>query len=372
MTFGLQSLICKPGDTRWPYNKPEKANAKAIRGGWYLWEGATIDASKDWPAPSCEQFIQQSQSPLFNVDALTATYAQSDVAYEWSDLDQFDRYFVYNGIVMDLAPYFDRDGNFHGDDLKAKIESGGKDVTRKVYLDSGLRSQMECLAERYRVGYMSKDSRGCFAMTVINAVALVMILGLVFLRFSMALIYTLFVAPKLTRKPDIVPAAALPPALRDRSSTIGSPRPRPSFQVPALTSDLPHAIMLVTCYSENEASLRSTFDSVVATDYDDSQKLLFIVADGQIECGETRDGKPLLTSEICISMLELDASCAHPEPKPYVAVADGSKQKNMAQVVRPLHSFIHYKYVVCWFLSFGRTPRSGSVDSQVRHAGGTA
>lgn len=98
-----------------------------------------------------------------------------------------------------------------------------------------------------------------------------------------------------------------------------------------------YSILLVTCYSEGEAGLRTTLDSLSETDYDDDQKLLFVIADGII----TGAGNEKSTPDTLIEMMEL----AHdrfegfhfdedgrPELHSYLAIADGVKRLNMARV----------------------------------------
>ena len=98
-----------------------------------------------------------------------------------------------------------------------------------------------------------------------------------------------------------------------------------------------YTILLVTCYSEGEEGLRTTLDSLTCTEYDDNQKLLFVVADGIIK----GSGNDKSTPDILIGMMELatdlfepyyfDAD-GHPLPHSYVALADGTKRHNMARV----------------------------------------
>lgn len=47
-------------------------------------------------------------------------------------------------------------------------------------------------------------------------------------------------------------------------------------------SDL-FTVLLVTCYSEGESSIRTTLDSLSATSYDDRKKLLFVISDGIVK-----------------------------------------------------------------------------------------
>jgi chitin synthase len=98
-----------------------------------------------------------------------------------------------------------------------------------------------------------------------------------------------------------------------------------------------YTILLVTCYSEDEAGLRTTLDSLTSTDYDDNQKLLFVVADGIIK----GSGNDKSTPDLLIGMMEMATdlfepyyfdSDGHPLAHSYVAIADGTKRHNMARV----------------------------------------
>ncbi|KAJ2170932.1 Chitin synthase, class 1, partial [Coemansia sp. RSA 551] len=87
-------------------------------------------------------------------------------------------------------------------------------------------------------------------------------------------------------------------------------------------------IMLVTCYSEGDESIRGTCDSLCQTNFSDSRKLLFIVADGVIK----GSGNDRTTPDICIDLIEQEEAFTDPQPCSYLAVAAGSKQHNMAKV----------------------------------------
>ena len=98
-----------------------------------------------------------------------------------------------------------------------------------------------------------------------------------------------------------------------------------------------YTILLVTCYSEDEAGLRITLDSLTSSDYDDNQKLLFVVADGIIK----GSGNDKSTPDMIIGMMEMATdlfepyyfdSDGHPLAHSYVAIADGTKRHNMARV----------------------------------------
>eukprot|EP00833_Pecoramyces_ruminatium_P010847 jgi/Orpsp1_1/1184879/evm.model.c7180000091360.1 len=95
-----------------------------------------------------------------------------------------------------------------------------------------------------------------------------------------------------------------------------------------------YTICLVTCYSEGEQGLRNTLESLACTEYNDSKKLLFIIADGLIK-GE---GNDQLTSEIILNLITenyyqyKNPRTKMPEPQSYVSIGTGNKQRNMARV----------------------------------------
>ncbi|KAH6590364.1 hypothetical protein BASA50_009339 [Batrachochytrium salamandrivorans] len=82
-------------------------------------------------------------------------------------------------------------------------------------------------------------------------------------------------------------------------------------------------ICQVPCYTENEDSLRRTLESVAALDYNDHQKLLFIVADGMI-IGAGND-RP--TPRIVLDILGVD-SAVQPKSFAFHSLGNGTKQLN--------------------------------------------
>jgi chitin synthase len=99
---------------------------------------------------------------------------------------------------------------------------------------------------------------------------------------------------------------------------------------------LAHAICLITAYSEGEAGIRSTIDSVAMTDYPNSHKTILVICDGIIK----GKGESMSTPEIVLSMMK-DHSIL-PDEVPafsYVAVASGSKRHNMAKVYSGFYDY---------------------------------
>lgn len=99
---------------------------------------------------------------------------------------------------------------------------------------------------------------------------------------------------------------------------------------------LAHAICLVTAYSEGEAGIRSTIDSVAMTDYPNSHKVILVICDGIIK----GKGESLSTPDIVLSMMKDHAILPDEVPAfSYVAVASGSKRHNMAKVYSGFYDY---------------------------------
>jgi len=99
---------------------------------------------------------------------------------------------------------------------------------------------------------------------------------------------------------------------------------------------LAHAICLVTAYSEGEAGIRSTLDSVAMTDYPNSHKTILVICDGIIK----GKGETMATPEICLGMMKDHAILPDEVPAfSYVAVASGSKRHNMAKVYSGFYDY---------------------------------
>ncbi|WPH02348.1 Chitin synthase 4 [Acrodontium crateriforme] len=112
------------------------------------------------------------------------------------------------------------------------------------------------------------------------------------------------------------------------------PQPPPEWQ--PFGYPLAHTICLVTAYSEGPEGIRTTLDSIAMTDYPNSHKLLFIVADGIIK----GKGESMSTPDACLSMMK-DHTVLPEEVEAfsYVAVASGSKRHNMAKVYAGFYDY---------------------------------
>ncbi|KAF9371796.1 hypothetical protein CPC16_002848, partial [Podila verticillata] len=264
--------------------------------------------------------------------------------YDWNQMamPELVNYITIDGNVLNLDKYLSvHKTPIPGDEidfvlrtvLDMPMPEGGRDATKLFFRRESLKNSATCLVEKFRAGFIDKATPGCFASDLFMYVSLTVVLGIVMSRFAMAIIFDWFLSAKLARPPSKAKLQNLASAASSSTTVVsaatGKPTRSPSGAVAgAQVQDL-HTILLVTCYSEGESSLRTTIESLAATEYPDNKKLLFIICDGII----TGSGNDRSTPEICSSLMELDPTFdSDPTPQSYLAVAAGSKQHNRAKV----------------------------------------
>jgi chitin synthase len=329
--------------------------------------------------PPCSTATPCPLGPLNSSSTLHALgLAQTSllVGYDWSQVAQLQNYFVIDGAVLNMNPYMTLHPNpiptDNVDDalrtiLQTQDGSSGKDGTRLFYNRADIHSAVPCMIQRYYAGNIDKVTPGCFVSQLFLYTGLIVILGLVLVRFSMACVFNWFLSEKLAGPPDNLNRSAISPAVMPEGANIsidnkhgtapwagpeGGKRlakpnnksarsfqtassttltngegPAPVMSLAQIGAEL-FAVCLVTCYSEGEESLRTTLDSISTTTYSDQRKLLFIVADGMI----TGAGEKKSTPDICVGLLEADPRFGNPMPMSYCAVGTGTKGENRAMV----------------------------------------
>ncbi|KAF9105773.1 hypothetical protein BGX27_009440 [Mortierella sp. AM989] len=271
---------------------------------------------------------------------------EKKVGYDWNQmaLPELVNYMVIDGNVLNLDKYFAVHKTPTGDEIDTILRhirdisnpEGGKDATKLFFRRESLKNAASCLVEKFGAGFIDKSTPGCFAADLFMYVSLTVVLGIVMSRFAMAIIFDWFLSAKLAKPPSkskvhtIASAASSGATIVAPGSTkSGVPRPVPGAAVAGATVQELHTVLLVTCYSEGESSLRTTIESLAATEYPDNKKLLFIICDGII----TGSGNDRSTPDICSSLMELDPTFdSDPTPQSYIAVAAGAKQHNRAKV----------------------------------------
>ncbi|KAF8972952.1 glycosyltransferase family 2 protein [Flammula alnicola] len=297
--------------------------------------------------------------------------------YSWDQVANSTGYLVLDGSVVNLNPYIALHPSPIPSDnvdaairtmLRSELSGGGKDATHLFANRADLKSAIPCIKERYYAGNIDKVTPGCFVSNLFLYAGLIVILGLVFVRFVMACIFNWFLSERLAGPPNSqdLNRSAISPAVMPEGANVsvdnrngtapwaGGPKKlsKPGkMMAPSLTSSSSttlvnsdngtapimslaqigaelFAVCLVTCYSEGEESLRTTLDSISTTTYSDARKLLFVVADGMI----TGAGEKRSTPDTCVGLLEADPRFGNPMPMAYASVGSGAKAQNRAMV----------------------------------------
>ncbi|CAG8454384.1 7639_t:CDS:2 [Dentiscutata erythropus] len=296
----------------------------------------------------CSDSTSSSTCPLekFNLATFQSYNLKNTskrVGFDYTDLGSpaLKNYFVIDGAVLNLNPYIKAHPSPTGDLLDKMIRSvlntknpaGGKDLTRLIFGKDSTKQAMQCLIQKYSAGNIDKQTIGCFTADVFNYIMLIVILGIVMVRFLMACVFNWFISFRLAHEPTQPKKQKQPPPsqiygrrnapwiYRNTNSVINA------INLDKIGNDL-YTVLLVTCYSEGREGLELTCESMAATDYPDDRKLLFLICDGLI----TGTGNDKSTPEICIDLMQLEPEFRNPLPQSYIAVAAGSKQHNMAKV----------------------------------------
>ncbi|PWN47454.1 putative chitin synthase 7 [Violaceomyces palustris] len=290
------------------------------------------------------------------------------VGYGWEDVasGDFKNFIVLDGNVLNLTPYLnDNPDPIPGDVVDSAIRKqlastfeGGKDATRMFYSNPHTKEAISCLIEKFPAGGIDKITPGCFVSNLVLYSSLVVILGIVFLRFFMAVWFSWFMSWRMTSPPpqpkrrelahNVMPEGAMvtvnssgaapwankqrpPPSrpLRQRHASVQSSAPSiPESMSAEFIGSEPYVVCLVTAYSEGEDGISTTLTSLAETEYSDSRKLLFVVADGMV----TGSGESMSTPDICVGLLDADPRFGTPIPMSFISVAQGAKSHNMAMV----------------------------------------
>ncbi|CAN6669983.1 chitin synthase 3 [Trichomonascus vanleenenianus] len=289
----------------------------------------------------------------------------ADVYYTWDDIAKstrrlavlhshvidLDRLWLLEDVNWRLVPPLDR--------LAARRNYPQHDLSLYMVQDSTYRQAGRCLVELAKVGVIEAETVGCITSHISLYCSLLFIFGTVVLKFVFALYYGWFLSWRMgvvqrpfqrggldttfndpSRMPDTTFLDApftTTPKMEIVETTPGTaatamPMVRPGLYMQAeniLPADLKKVIQLVTIYSEDYDGIKATLDSIAATDYPDSHKLIIAVCDGLV----TAAGSTTPTPEIVVGMMShLVTPPEESELLSYVAVSSGTKRYNMAQI----------------------------------------
>jgi chitin synthase len=207
--------------------------------------------------------------------------------------------------VLNLSYYVSSGQKFFGNRADVVIrQARGQDASYMFSSWDEVKQAEACLNARYYSGVISSDTMGCIISQVITSLMFAIIIGLIVVRFSMAALFHWFVAPKLVKpggrsgkilawrsvaggnndpairrpppaiapeaEPDTPPPASVPVKV-DRSFSTSSENTT-MFDTGSVDTQL-YTLMLVTCYSEGEASMRRALDSLARTTYSNRHKV---------------------------------------------------------------------------------------------------
>lgn len=143
---------------------------------------------------------QDSARTLFNQAAtqqVIGMQLQGPVYYSWDQIQNTSRNLgVYKQNVLDFSLFNWLDSSqvtypslFNTLALGNNSEFRGSDITAQV-VRNGQRDVAECMADIITVGFVDSETIGCIASDVVLYVSLVFIIGVVALKFGMAVLFT--------------------------------------------------------------------------------------------------------------------------------------------------------------------------------------
>ncbi|ORX80860.1 hypothetical protein BCR32DRAFT_204302, partial [Anaeromyces robustus] len=224
------------------------------------------------------------------------------VYYNWNDLEKLKHermLVVYNGNVLDLTDFLSTahpDAKYSNDLDNIIRNRNSLDITYSMSKNSNNKKAIKCMNEMYKVGIIGKTTSGCIISNIFLVLTLIFVIGVIIIKFCMAIIFSWF----------------LKWPMGDRYGYIKK---------------------IITCYSEGHDGIANTLDSLSNTEYPDSLKLIVVICDGLVK-GEGNDE---YTPDIVIDMVDPGNGSSYydrgpQEPKSYVAIAEGQKRHNMAQI----------------------------------------
>jgi len=318
-----------------------------------------------WPCEKtngCFNVADLDTNKLPALTKLNNIVVSPEPIFSWDMIKEDRNLFVIDRTVLNMAPYFQAFPNpIQNDFLDTSIRKAVNlsDGTFLFFNDFTLRNTISCLSAKYGSGHPQVLSPNCTIARILLILSLIAILGVLLSRFFMAIFFDYFVSARLSKNPnpdkviepfmankssisalkssefemmylDPPTVSSFPASVAATSQTKSVHGPNSNALITSTGSDIDlYTVLLITCYSEGEMSIRTTVESLAETSYNDSKKLLFIIADGII----TGKGNDKSTPDICKDMIELDYSFGEDaKPYSYVAVAQGAKAHNMGKV----------------------------------------
>ena len=228
-----------------------------------------------------------------------STQILSQIRYDWDVISKSKSLFVYNGNVIDINKIKPFSSFF------PILLFPGTDMTALVRNNQSSINLIKCISESFKIGFIDTTSFGCLTRDILTNVAMITILGLIFIRFVLAISYAWFISRDLqhTNTNNKVNPAQLAKIKDDLSRGV-------SVNNIAIPVDyrLIHSILMVTCYSEDKVGLKTTLDSLGSVNYPNKYKLIIVICDGLVTGG----GQTMSTPDIVLSLINANKDIIEP------------------------------------------------------------
>ncbi|KAJ2707425.1 ATP-dependent RNA helicase [Coemansia sp. IMI 203386] len=266
------------------------------------------------------------------------------VVYQWNDVlrkNNIDKLFVYNEHVFSLKPYLASIGTegdfdeYFGRDLTETLRGlVGTDATIAVSRDERLQRLVPCWESQLRLGRIEGSTVGCVITSSITISVTVILNVMILIKLICAVLFDWAFSIQLTKI--------------TKHFTRGS------------SKRVPHVLITITCYDENEDTLRATLDSVAMTNYASSRKIMFIIADGEVEASGEEEGRttPQILRSLVVRANPLEPIIA----LPYIAVGEGPREFNAAEVIPGSYISLNGIHVPCILIVKVGTKRERDSD----------
>ncbi|KAJ1995130.1 ATP-dependent RNA helicase [Coemansia sp. RSA 1358] len=245
------------------------------------------------------------------------------VVYQWNDVlhkNNLEKLFVYNEVVYSLKPYLSSTSNtndnstavvdeYFGPNITNVLRSiVGTDATIAVSRSKELQELVPCWNSQLRLGRIDGSTIGCVITSGITISVTVILNIMILIKLACAVLFDWAFSLQLTKI--------------TKHFKHGSAK------------RIPHVLITITCYNENEDTLITTLDSVALNNYASSRKVLFIIADGDVEAtGDSRTTPDILRNIISSNAAPSSKNPDISTPLPYIAIGEGPREFNAAEVI---------------------------------------
>ena len=244
------------------------------------------------------------------------------VFYDWSVVEADTSLVVFNNVVLNISLLQPYGTLLVSKQIEAVLRRHEADVTLMLMQRRDWIESMRCFTKILSVASVGTSTLGCQAYAFIMYTSLFLVLGIVVIRFILALWFHWMVSPKLVASLNRFNAQAIG---YEPTNLLSS-----RYQLPPTKATEERVILFVTVYSEDKTSISATLNSLCRTDYPDALKLLFVVVDGLVK----GQGNAKTSAEYLLELMNIQNASSEQAaaPKSYQALATGRKQHNRAFV----------------------------------------